>query len=209
MLIFISLSYIPIPKNTKASSSPKPESSLNKLYSEIFSKMSDLLKNFSGAMSDVGLRSQVSRKRIVSSFGIKPGSVYTFLYEGKPVVFYVVQTNRAPQGVYTSNKGNKLVTGFKTEFQPEAPDLGLRLLVKNLFSTRRTAKYSKVTEKAIEAKDPLNEKFIREEGNAKSGDNIPPSRTKSLVAIAGLKNFRSYNFKKMSNIYQIILSKQE
>jgi len=170
--------------------------------------MSDLLKNFSSAMNDIGLRSQVSRKRVVSSFGIKPGSVYTFFYEGKQVVFYVVQTNRAPQAVYISNQGNKLVTGFKTEFNPEETNESLKLLVKNLFSSRRTAKYSKATERAIAAKDPVDNRTIRDLGNGKSGDNIPPSRTKTLIAVAGIQNFRTYNFKKMSNIYQIILNKQ-
>jgi len=173
--------------------------------------MSELLKNFSAAMDDLGIASQVSRKRIVSSFGIKPGFVYTFTYEGKPVVFYVVQTNRAPQAVYLSNRGNKLVTGFKTEFEPDSAgkfDESLKLLVKNLFSNKRTAKYSKVTEKAVNAKDPLTDRFIRDLGNNRGGDNIPASRTKTLISIAGLENFRTYNFKKMSNIFQIILRKQ-
>lgn len=168
--------------------------------------MSDQKEKFSEFMSAAGLSTTLERVKIVSINQIFPGSIYTFSYKGNNHIIYVTATKKAVRGSYRAAKTkNLLITGFRLQgIEPD--DVGMRLLMKNLFYGKQRPKY-----KGKLFKTPIASRILVKLSNNLPGDRVPPISTRALLAIAGNDSFRTFIFKNMLNIsrYSIKESKVE
>ena len=146
-------------------------------------------------MAEAGLTTTLNRKKIVSVTQLRPGEMYNFSYKGQSFIICVTSTQRSRVGFYrASNTKNLLITGFKLH-NVESVAEGMKLLVKNLFFRKKSAKY-----KGIVSKTPISTRVLNKLGNDTPGDRIAPSKTRALISVAGGDSFRTFIFSYMKNI---------
>lgn len=160
--------------------------------------MSEQNKKFSDFMQGIGFTVTVNKRKIVSLNQISPGEIYSFKYKGKSFVIFVTRTRKTARGYYVAaNTKNLLITGFKlpNDIPPDSIGEGIKLLVKNLFFRKKSAKY-----KGIVSKTPISTRVLNKLGNEVPGDRIAPSKTRGLISVAGKDSFRTFIFSYMKNI---------
>tara|TARA_R110000824_G_scaffold56413_3_gene154448 strand:- start:23796 stop:24311 length:516 start_codon:yes stop_codon:yes gene_type:complete len=160
--------------------------------------MAKFSKELEGFLNSLGLPSLVTKSEVtqytqiipVSISYIEPGDIITFTYDHVPVVAFVVATKRG-NGSFTSTKANTLVTSFKLDGSPEVI---VKSIVENLYKNSRLSSYK--SHWGIRAKSAFSNILKGEIGNALTV-------ARSLKAVLGKDRFRTYNLKKMTQIYRI------
>ena len=106
-----------------------------------------------------------------SSVNLKPGDIATFSYDGSWLnsrMFLVVSTRNAPDGKFTSSRGNYLICGYDLSRKETLPGL---VMIFNSFYKKRRSTYKRL-------KKLMNSMFG--EGNYKTFNTIKMSSVFSL-----------------------------
>jgi len=155
---------------------PKPSTTIQEFF-EFFNL--DLLKNVADTPR--------------SSGSISPGDVVMFKYgDGRMRLALVVRRGGHTAGIYTSGKGNTLMSCFKLSGDATATLETIQIILKELYNSRTRATYDNI----------VGKRRVSLYGNEIA--NLA-GKLKSLKKLFGGENYRTYNTIKMQHTAKVAI----